>query len=80
MLTCRELIEFLDQFVADELPPGQKASFREHLRVCPDCRAYLDSYRQTIALAKLSATLDDKVSSDVPPALIKAVCDAMTKA
>ena len=77
MLTCRELIEFLDQFVAGELSQSSAGVFHDHLRVCPDCQAYLDSYRKTIALSKLAAAPDEPPPNDVPQALLRAVREAI---
>jgi anti-sigma factor RsiW len=79
MLTCRQLIKFLDQYVEGELSPLKHAAFSAHLLLCRDCRAYLDSYRKTIALSKLATMPDEPLPSDVPSALINAVRDAMTK-
>jgi hypothetical protein len=77
MMTCRELIEFLDRYVANELTPEQRRSFDWHLRLCRDCRDYLDSYSQTIKLGKLAfAGGDDPVPGDVPQELITAILRA----
>ena len=77
MLTCRELIDFLDQFIADELEQATANRFREHLMICPDCRAYLDSYRKTIALARLATTPEAQAPDEVPASLLNAVREAM---
>ncbi len=50
--TCRELISFLHEYVAGELPPPQAALFEAHLARCPSCAAYLASYRRTVELEK----------------------------
>jgi anti-sigma factor RsiW len=55
-LTCKELIDQLDDFVADALSPEQLEDFRLHLEECPDCVNYLDSYRKTIAAAQHALT------------------------
>jgi predicted anti-sigma-YlaC factor YlaD len=77
MITCRELIEFLDRYVANELTPEQRRSFDWHLRLCRDCRNYLTSYTQTIKLGKLAyAGGDDPAPNDVPEDLIAAILAA----
>jgi anti-sigma factor RsiW len=74
MITCRELAEFLGDYVSGELDPQRVREFERHLRACPTCVRYLDSYRQTIALGKAAfADGDAPVPADVPPALIKAI-------
>jgi anti-sigma factor RsiW len=52
MINCRELAEFLIDFVSDELPAEHRAHIEQHLKLCPPCVAYLESYRMTIRLTK----------------------------
>ena len=74
-LTCRELIEFLDSYCDGTLPTRRRAVFDEHLRICPECRGYLDEYRATIDAARsLGKPRDDSTESlNVPPAVFVAV-------
>ncbi len=53
--SCRELADFLDDYVDGTLPADQRAVFDRHMSVCPECVAYLESYRQTVAAARDSA-------------------------
>ncbi len=52
MINCRELAELLIDFVSDELPAEHRARIEQHLKLCPPCVAYLESYRITIRLTK----------------------------
>jgi anti-sigma factor RsiW len=52
MITCRELCELLIDFVADELPPDHRAHVEQHLKRCPPCVAYLETYKLTIQLTR----------------------------
>jgi hypothetical protein len=52
MITCRELVELLYDFVADELAPPRRDLVEQHLQQCRPCLAYWESYRITIALAR----------------------------
>ena len=52
MITCRELAEFLIDFVSDELPPERKALIEQHLVWCPPCVAFLETYKATIKLTR----------------------------
>ena len=72
-ITCRELIDFLDRYVDDELPPPQKAKFEEHLEVCAACVEYLHSYRETIRLAADAWQDEELAIEDVPAQLIDAI-------
>jgi anti-sigma factor RsiW len=73
-VTCRELIEFLDDYVAGDLSEEQLRTFDEHLGICPDCVSYLESYRRTIGLERASYGIpDDDVPEEVPQRLIEAI-------
>jgi anti-sigma factor RsiW len=76
-LTCRELVEFLMAYDDGELAPPERAVFEAHLAECPDCVAYLDSYRRTVALGK-RAFADEAASARgaVPEELVAAVLAA----
>lgn len=76
MLTCRELIEFLDDYWAGELRPEEKARFDEHLAVCPSCVAYLAQYGRAAELGRAAFVEDG--ADDAPPALLDAILKART--
>ena len=73
MITCRELTEFLDDYVAGALAAERRGVFERHLAACPDCRNFLASYRRTIGLVKGTA---EAVPRDVPAELVRAVLAA----
>jgi hypothetical protein len=52
MITCRDVVEFLGDLVADELPPQQREWIEQHLQCCPPCVSYLESYRAVIRLPR----------------------------
>lgn len=79
ILTCRQLIEFIEAYLEGELSPLKAASFKFHLLLCKDCRAYLDTYRKTIQISKMAMTPDAPVPSEVPPGLVKAIRESMNK-
>lgn len=78
-ITCRELIDFIAAYLDGTLEPGPRAEFERHLDVCPPCRAYLDSYRETIRLSKLAMAPSDQPAAGVPESLVKAICAARSK-
>jgi len=51
-ITCKEQIEFIMEYVTGELPAGERQEFERHLKVCPACIAYLDTYREAVRLGK----------------------------
>lgn len=77
MITCRELIDFIDSYLGRELPDVQLASFEEHLHDCPACEAYLSTYRTSVELARAAhATLDAGKPQGMPDELVKAILRA----
>jgi predicted anti-sigma-YlaC factor YlaD len=69
-MTCRELIEFLNDYVDDDLPDDQRKRFDEHLGLCSECRKYLATYRQTIRISKAAMKEQKAV---IPEKLVKAI-------
>ena len=47
MPSCRQVAEWMDDFTDEEIPLGRKIMLKVHLMLCPDCRRYLATYRQT---------------------------------
>lgn len=76
-ITCKELIDFLDDYVAGELPPTRTTEFERHLGVCPSCRAYLTTYRETITLARAANTHPG--IEDIPAEVITAALAAIAR-
>jgi anti-sigma factor RsiW len=72
-VTCIELIAFLDSYVDNELDAETHVSFDLHLLICPSCRAYLASYRETIELVRGAAEREEELAHDAPAELIEAV-------
>lgn len=69
MITCRELISFLIEYLDGTLSEHERTRFEKHLAVCHSCVAYLHTYETTIRLEKLAAIEE----ADVPEELIAAV-------
>lgn len=69
MITCRELISFLHEYLDGTLSAHERERFERHLAVCDSCVAYLRTYETTIRMEKLAAIEE----SDVPEELVAAV-------
>jgi anti-sigma factor RsiW len=52
MISCRELVELLCDYVSDELPPDRRDHVETHVSHCPSCAAYLQSYTALILLTR----------------------------
>jgi anti-sigma factor RsiW len=78
-LTCRQLIGFLAAYLDGELARDERAAFEAHLAVCPYCRDYLDSYRETVRLGKEAFGPEDAIPDDVPGELVEAILAARAR-
>jgi len=52
MITCRELVELLLDFIAGELLPECRNAAEQHLKDCPQCLAYLEGYHRIVQLSR----------------------------
>jgi hypothetical protein len=52
MITCRELAELLIDFVAGELGQDLCEHIQHHLRACPPCVTFIETYQITIRLTR----------------------------
>jgi hypothetical protein len=52
MITCRQMVELLLDFLEDALSPDCCEQIREHLRCCPPCVTFVETYRVTITLSR----------------------------
>ena len=75
-LMCRELIEFLDEYVDGTLPVSQRERFDDHLSRCPACRRYLHGYQGTLRAVALAFAPQAGAPRDVPEELVSAILAA----
>jgi anti-sigma factor RsiW len=79
-VTCRTFIEFLLEYLNDELPADERAEFEAHLAECPWCVSYLQTYQESVRLGKaVFADENEVVPETVPEELIQAILAARTK-
>jgi anti-sigma factor RsiW len=77
-LTCREFVEFLADYLSRQLQPAQTENFDAHLARCPQCAAYLQTYRETLRLAPGAyRAAEGTVPPDVPEELVRAIMDSL---
>lgn len=48
-ITCQELVELVNDYLDEELPPDDGALFEQHLNFCEGCVRYVDQMRATVA-------------------------------
>ncbi len=75
-MDCRELIEWLSEYVDGGLDPLERTRFDEHLAECEDCASYLDSFRTTLRMLRLSKYEDSSQTATMPELLRAAILAA----
>lgn len=76
-MTCRELADFIGDYVSGELPATVRVPFEEHLRLCANCRRYIAGYQAAVELGKRAFDDDDApIPADVPEDLVTAILAA----
>lgn len=79
-MTCRELADFLSDYLAGELAPGVQAAFDRHLSLCPACVNYLAAYRATVELNRRAfADADAEAVTEAPEDLVRAILEAQRR-
>jgi anti-sigma factor RsiW len=77
--TCREVIDFLMDYLEGGLAPVRRRAFEQHLAECPSCVAYLASYRATVELARGAAGVAPPLDEAVALRLARAIRDARSE-
>ncbi len=77
MITCREFVDFMMQYLDAELPADERAEFERHVSDCPPCGIYLEQYRDTVTLGKaVCRDPEGPVPEEVPEDLVSAILAA----
>jgi anti-sigma factor RsiW len=74
-MTCREVSDFLGDYMDGELLPDVRSRFEAHLLLCPTCAAYVRSYAEARRLARVSGSVLEQqlLPEDVPEDLVTAI-------
>jgi len=79
-MNCRELVEFLMNYLDGDLPAAVRDEFEAHLRLCPPCLVFLDQYKETIRLGKSCKDMPKQdCKAKVPEDLVQAILRAQAK-
>jgi len=80
ILTCEELDQFVVDYLDRKLSSWQRFKFCFHILLCPKCRAFLDGYKKTVEIEKLTAiSLERPAVEEAPEDLIRAILAARPK-
>ncbi len=72
MLTCKQLDDFLVDFLDGNLPFRQKLSMHMHLGLCKECRDYVRDYERAVVLGRKACSHQEELT-EVPEELVQAV-------
>ena len=48
MVSCRELVELVTDYLEGALSPAERLRFERHLAICPPCRGFFAQMRETL--------------------------------
>jgi anti-sigma factor RsiW len=75
-LTCRELVDFLDDYFDGVLEGPARAAFHRHVAACPSCVAYMNTYRASTRILREALRDRPGLPEDVPAGLVAAILAA----
>ena len=50
--TCKQITDLVYGYLDDRLTSTVKSDFEQHLRVCPDCVSFLNTYKKTRGITR----------------------------
>jgi len=62
-LSCQEIVDYCLDFLGGSLPDKERRLFSSHLRNCPDCMRFFETYRKTPEISReaLALRMPDRV-------------------
>jgi hypothetical protein len=65
--TCEQITALIYDYLNDRLGARVKSDFEQHLRLCPDCVNFLNTYRKTLVRSRTLPAIDlpAKVRSNI---------------
>ena len=49
---CQQITDLILDYITGELHPDTAAEFEEHLGICPDCVAFMNTYKKTVEVTR----------------------------
>jgi anti-sigma factor RsiW len=74
-MTCRDVTDFLEAYVAAELADDVRLAFDRHMGDCTNCRRFLLQYEATVMAGKQAYTLIEE--TPIPDDLVKAILSSL---
>jgi len=70
VLSCREIVELVTDYLEGDLDADTTAALEEHLDLCPGCARYVEQIRETVAT--LRDVSSDNLSAETQTGLLEA--------
>jgi hypothetical protein len=67
--SCKEITDLIFGYLNDRLSPAVKRDFERHLRICPDCVNFLNTYKKT---ADVTRSISPE---EIPPGIRENILD-----
>ena len=64
---CQQITDLILDYLTGELHPDTAAEFEEHLGICQDCVAFMNTYKKTVEVTR------SLPCEDIPPEMEKRV-------
>jgi len=72
-LTCQQIADFILDYLTGELHPDTASELEKHLHICPDCVAFMNTYKKTVEVTR------SLPCEDIPPEMEKRVSRFLQK-
>lgn len=69
MMHCVDLVERVTEYLEQALDPTDMVRFRDHLRMCTGCEAYVDEV--LLSLRVMSAVPEERLSDGLETSLLE---------
>jgi anti-sigma factor RsiW len=71
VVTCREMVKLVSDYLEGRLPPAELRRFEAHLAICDGCQTYVEQMRETLrALGELPE--EERLSTEARDTLMAA--------
>lgn len=79
-MSCREFVEFLDDYLSAALSEARRTAFDVHLSLCPPCVIYMKTYGQAVRMGRaVLERSEDELPAEIPEGLVRAILEARKK-
>ncbi|MBI1791417.1 MAG: zf-HC2 domain-containing protein [Acidobacteria bacterium] len=58
MLTCKQFLEELSEFLDEEVSPQERKMLEEHISACPNCWVVTDTTKKTIEVYRRAVPVE----------------------